>query len=122
MPFGLGTGIRRPWGNRMVLWAAGTALLACSGCGWQAMAGKEAVSESVAIRNIVVRDDWVYVKSTGHMHRRYVKGPGWWVFRITQGNPELLAELRLVRGLRRLAEHRFDGSGEIHVHEDAYPR
>ncbi len=57
------------------------------------MAGKEAVSESIAIRNIVVRDDWVYVKSTGHMHRRYVKGPGWWVFRITQGNPELLAEL-----------------------------
>lgn len=83
-------------------------LLALMLLGWTSPAKAEvgtavyavrAVGEAVLLRRVIVGDDWVLVKSTGELHRRYVVSKGFWIFRRYRGNPELLEAVGpIVRG------------------------
>jgi hypothetical protein len=68
-------------------------LVTLTGCGFAPFAAKEAVTEGLFIRRIVVGNDWVYVKRDNTLYKRYVPGWGIWKLRVMKGNPELLADI-----------------------------
>ena len=87
-------------------------LVVASGCGWAPMAGKEAVTETIAIRRMVVGNDWVYVKGTKLLYARYIPGKGIGPLRMLRGNTALLAAIPPAKRpgfLARWLKGPFDG-------------
>jgi len=84
-----------------------------SGCGWEAMATKELITEGFGIRRMIVQDDWVYVKAENKLYRRYIPGRGIGPFRILHGNKVMLAAVpkphRPISFLDRIFKGPFDG-------------
>ena len=83
------------------------------GCGWAPFALKEAVAESITLRRCVVGNDWVYVKKTDTLYRRYIPSKGIGPLCILKGNKELLANVdkphRKLGFLERVFKGPFDG-------------
>lgn len=58
---------------------------------------REAVVDTILIRRAVVGNDWVYVKATDTLHRRYIPTKGFWVFRLYKGNKALASVGRITK-------------------------
>ena len=83
-----------------------------SGCGWAPFAVREAVSEGFFVRRCVVGDNWVLVKDTNTLYRRYIPGRGIGPLRILHGNKSLLAAVpapQVPSFLSKILKGPFDG-------------
>jgi hypothetical protein len=79
-------------------------VVAASGCGWAPMAGKELITESIAIRRMVVGENWVLDKKTNVLYKRYIPGKGIGPFRMLHGNKALLAVVQQPKYLGLLSQ------------------
>lgn len=87
-------------------------LITLAGCGWAPMAAKELVTETIAIRRMVVGNDWVFVKGDKTLYARYIPGKGIGPLRIMKGNPALLAAIPPAKRpgfMARVLKGPFDG-------------
>lgn len=86
--------------------------IVASGCGWAPMAGKEVITESIAIRRCVVGNDWVLSKQDNVLYARYVPGKGVGPIHMLKGNPALLRAIPPAKRpgfLARVLKGPFDG-------------